>query len=469
MNIFFKKILLISFLIVTSFVTSCNKTVSVKGDYVHRPEDNGIAEINQRLDVIEPKANEALANSVASTNYISTNLLYESSTNLSYQLVNNLENNISNSIFTPSWRNLDYFDMTLVDVYSNVPPANSYITNQDWVTAVYADNQVRNDKQIILKNVHDYPIITYSVIPTNLATVSSNGYITHKAVGIITSVVSSATFSRTNILYLPMRASVEAVYYQGATGSIRRAAEDNINLYITNATMRIFSTYNVSERIFVRSTNLWFRPSPACVAVLNNNRYKGGVLITPKHMISATHYGVPPIGSNVIFVTTNNIVITNTVINNASLGSDVSITRFSDSITITPAKLLTNFYAILPTGTLEIPMGMGESHAGSPYIQIGLGNCTLSELSSWNKYMTTWKQTANTLLIPYFYHYPVSGDSSQPMLISTGTDIILVGQFYSSWGGTFTSALASSIQQQITSWGDTNTISYINNALWRNF
>jgi uncharacterized membrane protein len=381
----------------------------------------------------------------------------------------------SNSILESNWRNTEYFDLTILDVYTNAPPASGYTTNLDMIYAYYANQQVKNDKQLMLRNIRGFPMITYDVYPTNLASISQNGYVTHIADGVVTTSVSTASFGRTNELYLPTRASLSNSYYLGATDSIRRGVENNVNLYVTNATFRVFSTYDLTNKIFIRSTNCWFRPAPACWTAWRSDYGSwraGGVLITTKHIVTATHLGPAAVGTQFIWVRADNTYATNYVVARSDIGYDTTIMRLSNEVTgIAVAKLLTNIVSILPNGNKYVPIGLGEAHLGNPVLQLALGNSTASSMSvventSW---FSGWRQSVDPIYAQYFDHVPYSGDSSQPLLMSTGTDIVLIGQFWTAGGGASSSAMATLFQSRINDWGDTNVLTYIDNTLWENY
>jgi hypothetical protein len=374
---------------------------------------------------------------------------------------------LSNALMVSSFRNHDYFDMTLVDIYTNALPGSGFSTNEDRVYVTWSANQVKNNKQVVLLNLRDMPSISYSMIGTNVATVSDVGYITHVADGMATVTVSAVNFERTHEIYLATKALTTQSYYGGDTGTIRQAAENSAPT-TTNQSLFIYSMYDPTNGVYVRNTNFWFNPAPACLLARNSRRGNwvgGGVLVTPRHLVASKHDSSHPrLGDTVVFVRTNNTVVTRTITEYAeSTSEDYSISRLSEDITgIDFAKFVTNRNQILPTTVDGIPYGIGETHMGAPAMQLEEGYDLYS-------YGAAWKQTTKPIWMSYFYHYPIAPDSSQPVFISTGTDIILVSQLHTAFSGPDMWEAAGAIQTQILAWGDTNTLSYVDNALWRMF
>lgn len=82
-----------------------------------------------------------------------------------------------------------------------------------------------------------------------------------------------------------------------------------------NISKSIFSTLDHNTATYIRNTNNWaYDIDLTSISVWNSESggAKGGVLISPRHMMVAAHYSIP-VGQTVRFVTKDNTVITRTI------------------------------------------------------------------------------------------------------------------------------------------------------------
>jgi len=132
------------------------------------------------------------------------------------------------------------------------------------------------------------------------------------------------------------------------------------------------------------------------------------------------------------------------------------------------AKFLQDPEAALPTGIQKIPLALGEVHFGAPEFQLVVG-----ETAAWSTgqyaMMSWWSAAQQTEWRALFRHYPVSGDSSQPVLFSTGTDFVLLFCLWYPTSGPNLHSYLTQIQAAITAGGDTNLIEYLDVSNYTEF
>ncbi len=371
------------------------------------------------------------------------------------------------SVVSPgTWRNPEWFNLVWALSPTSCPDSTTYRTNLDQVLERQGFNNVRYDRVAQISDQHSFFDLDFTVEPAERASVSSNGYLTHLADGVVTAAVTAATFGRTNVLVMRTEGMAIDRYWDGAEGSLRAAIISNVAAGVgtTGATMRTFSAYNTNGTAFTRSTNLWIRPAPECVAAWNSRAqpyYGGGVLITPRHAITAAHASFrPQVGDTVKWVDSTNGVWTAVVDAEVLVAADIAMIRLDTEIPVPVAKVLANPAAALPTGIREIPLACGEVHFGAHEFQLVVGGS-----EGWNERGYTgiswWKAAERIAWRALFRHYPVSGDSSQPVLFSTGMDFVLLFCLYYPTSGPSVHSYLEEIQAAIAAWGDPETLSYL--------
>lgn len=365
-----------------------------------------------------------------------------------------------------SWRNPEWFNLVWASAPTSCPDSTVYRTNLDQVIERQGFNNVKYDRVAQISDQHEFFELDFSVEPAERAVVSSNGYLTHLADGVVTAAVTATSFGRTNVLVMRTEGMAIDRYWDGAEASLRAAIISNVTAGVgtTGATMRTFSTYETNGTAFVRSTNLWIRPAPECVAAWNSRVqpwHGGGVLITPRHAITAGHASFrPQVGDTVKWVDATNGIWTATVDAEVRVAADIAMIRLDTEIPVPVAKLIAAPEATLPTGIREIPLACGEVHFGGHEFQLVVGGS-----EGWNERGYTgiswWKAAEKPAWRALFRHYPVSGDSSQPVLFSTGTDFVLLFCLYYPTSGPSVHSYTEEIQAAIAAWGDPDTLSFL--------
>lgn len=157
-----------------------------------------------------------------------------------------------------------------------------------------------------------------------------------------------------------------------ATGSLRAHLDAQIDSRIAGKNvatdMRIFSTQNHSTATYVRNTGCWAAGvdlTPISPWNSESAHHKAGILISPCHVLFATHYH-PATGTTLRFITADNVVVTRTTIATQSLTMtsglypDLTVARLDSDVpgTISFARVLPDDYTdYLPTlETLEVPI-----------------------------------------------------------------------------------------------------------------
>lgn len=414
-------------------------------------------------------ATPAVTNGLATTGYVVTataDFVTASVTNgLATQ---DVTNGLAAALAPGTWRNPEWFQLTWEQSPTNAPDSTTFRTNLDQLIAREGFNNVRHDRVGQVSEQHSFFDLAFSVSPTNLANISSNGYLTHLQDGIVTAVVAAATFARTNLLVLRTEGGVIDRYSGGAAGSLRETVISNVMAHVSNAAVQIFSTYSPPST-FVRNTNLWIKPAPECLAAYNSMKgyYRGGVLVTPRHAIAAAHYP-PDVGDVMYWVDATNGVFSSTVTASTAVASDVQLIRLSDDVPVRRAKFLRNPEVALPTGIQKLPLALGEVHFGTPEFQLVVGETFFWSTGQYAM-MSWWSAAAQPVWRALYRHYPVSGDSGQPVMFTTGTDYVLLFCLRGPTDGPNLHSYLPLIEAAIASLGDTNTIEYLDVSTFTEF
>jgi hypothetical protein len=360
-----------------------------------------------------------------------------------------------------AWRNPDWFQLSWIENPTNVPDSISYRTNLDQIIEHHGFNNTRYDRVAQISEQHSFFDLAFHVVPTNYASVSSNGYLTHLADGVVTASVTAATFGRTNTLFMRTEGMAIDRYWGASAGSLRSAIISNVAANVTNTSTATFSTY--TPPAFIRNTNLWVNPAPVCIAAWNSRsgHLGGGILITPKHAITAIHASFrPQVGDVVKYVDETNGVWITSVAAEVNVAADIGLIRFTTNVPVRVAKFLADPAGTLPTGIRELPLALGEVHFGTHEFQLVVGGSESWGQRGFNG-ISWWKAAEQTFWRALFKHFPVVGDSSQPVLFSTGRDFVALFALLSPTTGPNLHSYLPEIQATISGWGDTNTISYL--------
>lgn len=217
--------------------------------------------------------------------------------------------------------------------------------------------------------------VSWSSSNTAVATVDSNGFVTHLGSGVatITAEADGETVSRDFSMTVSSATSDTLTGF--AAGSLAAHATAEVDARIVGLTpgaaLPIFTTQNHGAGTYTRNTGTWPADIAAkltCISPWNSagEAYYAGTAISPLHIIFAAHYEIP-VGATIRFIAADNTVITRTMIAKGTHPSyvphfpDLTVGQLDSALpgTITPCKILPdNWAAKLPglaTGKTALP------------------------------------------------------------------------------------------------------------------
>ena len=201
---------------------------------------------------------------------------------------------------------------------------------------------------------------------------------------------------------------------------------------VTNAALAkpMYNNYvaNGAQGIFERNTDCWaYGIDLSCTAIwkTNGERNKRCVtLISPRHVLGATHFGPRP-GHSYTFQSMNGTTFTRSIVaTNCLSDTDIVIGLLDSEIppdVIAPAKLLPpNYPDFIKTGRYLPVVAMDQEKKALVYEVKDL-NATPSP--------TTFDSPSQTARSP-FYEEAIVGDSGHPLFLVINTDAVLLGSFW---------------------------------------
>ena len=241
-------------------------------------------------------------------------------------------------------------------------------------------------------------------------------------------------------------------------GTISRYLYDQVEpLFSATPDVDYYSTYNHATSTYTRNAACWAASVDiSCVAVASKTsggtwtRQRGGTLFTPRHILLASHYPLG-IGALVRFSNAAGTVETRTIIGTAKSFPylDITIYTLDSAVTVaTPCKIagswITQGEEVRedPLGnTISFYLGGVVIHTdqnakiyaaglGLPLIKVNgvpLRNLTANG-ETFADCVHGWSADHYNHAIPYqaMCHYPVEGDSGQPVLALVEGDLVLL-------------------------------------------
>lgn len=214
--------------------------------------------------------------------------------------------------------------------------------------------------------------IQYTSVTPDIATVGSGGRITRVSDGIakinVKTTPISGKYLTKQISYPVSRESGDVQTFNSfESGSLARHIYDDIDSRIdgvvaSDTTTKLFSTQDYESSTYVWNTDFWaygvdFTPVVAGTSFTDccppgDFERRGGVLISPRHVLFANHYTIPT-GQTVRFVKQDGTVVTRTISNQAQVGTtDIQIALLDSDVDsgIGFAKVMpSNFESYLPS------------------------------------------------------------------------------------------------------------------------
>lgn len=262
---------------------------------------------------------------------------------------------------------------------------------------------------------------------------------------------------RTNVTNSTSTAQTVDVWVSNVSGSLRAEADSEIDTRISGETpataIPLWSTRTPGTQTYVRNVGCWGADvdlTPHAAYNSETEAYQPGIggitLISPRHVIGASHTGRPSVGATYHFVSADNVVCVRTVTAAVNIGTtDVRIGILSSDVDagIDFCRVLPDAWAAkLPTLatrhiacariTREQKLVVHELHSlsGSAYLQQPLAEPRAS-----------------------FYIKAENGDSGTPLFIVVNGEMVLLTTLYSSGSGPSIIGQRSAINAAMTSLG----------------
>ena len=257
-----------------------------------------------------------------------TNLASDSSfaTNAGYATNSGYATNAGSSL-NGGWRNPLGFNYITITYPRGLPDNLSYTTNQDVVFEMYNRSVSQYDTlfQPTITHQDSYTsTVSYTSWPTNIAYFNGALLVQVDDGSVTCSVASTAggcAYTQTISLVETYNTSSTNIY-GGAIGSVRSNIIAAIDSLLTNAapSSNVFTSVDNINHVYVRNTNCWaysLDDTPLAVYYSSagpTDRMKMGVtLISPRHIVTASHNRTLWGGTKVYFVKKDNTVVERTV------------------------------------------------------------------------------------------------------------------------------------------------------------
>lgn len=240
---------------------------------------------------------------------------------------------------------------------------------------------------------------------------------------------------------------------QQLTGSLQDQFNKSVSTRINStSTKELFSLQDHVNRKYVKSTTCWAKSVDlTCCSPYNysGGQKQAGTLITPQHIITASHYGLG-VGSVLRFLTKDLTIIESRVISAAVIpNSDIFVSKLEN-----PLPSIIKPTMLLPKDAVE---KIGTCY-GLPILTLDQEEKALvSHINSINSngFVTTSKPISEVEL--NLYEDKISGDSGNPMFLLYGDNPILISHLR--YGGSGAGPSYVYYYQQIV-----DTIAYLGGA-----
>jgi hypothetical protein len=331
-------------------------------------------------------------------------------------------------------------------------PVVTYSLNDDPISFAYSSN---NPSKI---DVAPDGQVVFMVTPES----------TDSAIITITATSGTATTTRTvNVILTLSGASVVEVIEGGVAGTARKALSDPMDNALTSANpatqQKVYTSQDHSTSAYVRNTNFFLQGTHAealtCASPWNSRQAgkRAGTAITARHAILARHYPLQT-GDTLRFVTSDNTVITRTVVQAGSVGASTNdawmVLLDSDlPSSITPCKIFPDgFETHLPAGASSV-----AAHA-LPLLALDFNEngIVLDFIDQYSKGVNNSGSPFafyGAPAIPHrlaFYDPIISGDSGNPIFAVIGSELWLLSTFFGAGSGPFYGGLVSELNAMIT-------------------
>lgn len=308
------------------------------------------------------------------------------------------------------------------------------VTLNDVLYDRQADATTRTDLQIYADDA------TFDSGDESIATVDENGYVTSIDNGEVAIYVRSRICDYKVLHNSVVDAGGQEVLTPSnfIAGSLGRHIVDAMDALIASGgSVEMFTLQNYASSIYTRNPSCWLSSIDFSGVPVgrNSSRYFTGVLISPRHLLVATHTGVSA-GNEFDMVTMSNQTVTRTVTAVADYGSnsDIRIALLDSDVpaSITPLK-------VLPENVRDYLFTL----ANVPVITPNQDKRAFIH-DWWNQWLASGGQSYCNHKTPtdpsrLLFHQAIRGmDSGSPILLLINGELVALGTHYgiSSWAPT---------------------------------
>lgn len=299
-------------------------------------------------------------------------------------------------------------------------------------------------------------MVVYQVAPEQTAS----------AVITITGVNGLSTIARTVHISLDVSGETTIdVIEGGVVGSARKALSDVLDTALSGANpvtqQSVYTSQDHSAPAYVRNTSFLLSSlveALTCFSPWNSagGGKRAGTAITKRHAVLANHYKYEA-GTTVRFITSNNAIVTKTVVQSARIfqdgaGTDAYMVLLDSDLpeSITPCKLFPSGYAdYLPAGVdpnsyaaTDIPLLAIDQHEKGIVLDFNKHGYPPEEANVLYGKPTLADRIA-------FYEPIISGDSGNPVFAVIGSELWLLSTFGGAHVGPFYGELTSELNAMI--------------------
>lgn len=251
-------------------------------------------------------------------------------------------------------------------------------------------------------------------------------------------------------------------------GSLARECADAVDSRIegltVNGTIKIFSTENHPDSIYVRNINCWANDLDlTCISPWNSasSTKKAGTLISPRHIIFSEHYQLG-VGNTVRFVKGDNTVVERTISSKQNVGPSNVSDGYATDLTVAlldsdvPAGI--SYAKVLPSGYSSYLPSLSSQYP-IPALCLDQEEKAIVTDAYLLSTMATFRVPFDSQRLAY-YEAKVSGDSGNPAFLIINDELVLITcwTFGGAGAGSNIANLHSEINSAMTSLGGGYTL-----------
>ena len=365
------------------------------------------------------------------------------------------------------------FDLLSLDAIGSIRAIDTqgsvtYSTIQDRIYASYLSITCVRDYQMNLITIgqkqNSNENVVWSSSNTSVATINSNGYVSHVSDGNsnITASIGGKTLSK-NLTFLVINA-VNTIFSDYASSSLAKSIISTMDSRISgkdpSTSKNIFSLQNHANGIYTRNTQCWAHGLDlTCFSPWNSlgGPQRAGTLISPRHIICAEHYPLA-VGTTIRFVRLDNTVVTKTITAIGDIyNTDIQIALLDSDVGpgISFAQILPeNWYNYLPSLYSNQSLNINRDFA-LPALCLDQEEkalrLDLARISSSLRSTTYYKSLK--LTDSAFYEDIIGGDSGSPSFLIINNQLVVLTVWTSSSLGTFITQRKNAINTMMSQLG----------------